>query len=300
MRFGLVLPHFRHVASPEVVQQVARDCEDLGYHSIWVTDHVVLPTPYVERFGTVIYEPLMLLGYLAAATRRIVLGTSVIVVPYRNPLFLAKALATADVLSGGRLLLGVAAGWCKEEFDSLGVSFERRGDITDETLRILKAMWSSETPSFQGEFWSFRDVAVLPHPVQRPHPPLWVGGNSARARRRAVELGDGWQPTRPLPADVRQGWEHLRRLAERAGRALDGFVVSARTPLKFAPGAESRWPLIGDEDAMKRGVEAYQEAGTDTLVLDTFYSTPELHDVTADGVRRTAERFARRVMPSFV
>jgi len=294
MKYGLTLPHFRQVASPLALQRVAREAEAMGYDSLWVTDHIVMPHPYVDRFGAHFYDPLTTLGYVIPYTRRIRLGSSVFILPYRNPIFMAQALATLDILSNGRLLVGVAAGWCQEEFRVLGVPFERRGDLTDESIRIFKALWTQEDPVFRGQFWTVEGVKSPPHPVQKPHPPIYVGGNSKRAQRRAVELGDGWHPTRPSPEDVKAGLEYLRRLAEQRGRSLEGFEVIVRQPMRITdtPTGGAR-PLIGTLDEVKRAVEAYREAGATYLMMDTFYSVPELNDVDLDGMLRSMERFAR-------
>ena len=300
MKFGVMLPHFRHLASPQNIRRVAEAAEGLGYDSIWISDHIVIPNPYVERFGAVFYEALVVLAYVAAVTRKARLGTSVLILPYRHPLLLAKQAATLDHLSGGRLILGAAAGWCQEEFESLGVPFGERGERSDETLKGLLAAWSQEEPAFEGRFFRFRGAKALPHPLQRPRPPLWVGGNSRRAQRRAVELGDAWHPTRPSPQDILTGRENIRRLAERRGRSLDGFVIAARHPMKVTDSPlESQWPLIGTADQVSKGLEAFQKAGAEHFVLDTFYSAPELYGETVEDVLRTLERFAQRVARRF-
>lgn len=295
MEYGVVLPHFRDIASPQAVQRVAREAEAMGYHSLWVTDHLVIPHRYTGRFGQVFYEMLTVLAYVVPLTRRVRLGTSALILPYRNPVFMAKALATVDVLSGGRLIVGAAAGWCREEFQALGVPFERRGDLADESLRVFKALWTQEEPVFHGAFWHIEGVKALPRPLQRPHPPIWVGGNSPRARRRAVELGDAWHPTRPTPEEVRQGREHLQRLAERSGRDLSRFPIAVRQPLRIAP-QDSPRPLVGPLDSVRRGVEAFREAGASHLVLDTFYSAPEVEGVSLDEALKSLEAFARAVL----
>lgn len=299
MHFGLAAPHFRQVASVEALQRVAKEAEDMGYDSLWVTDHILLPKQYHERFGVEMLEMVPVLGYLAAVTRRVRLGTSVIILAHRNPIFMAKALATVDVLSGGRLIVGAAAGWCKEEFEFLGIPFEQRGDISDETLRIFKVLWTEDDPQFEGKFWRFSNTRAEPKPIQKPHPPIWVGGNSRRALRRAVELGDGWHPTRPTPQDIINARPLLQRLAEQRGRRLDNFPIFVRQPLKFTDAPSERHPLIGTVDSIRKGIEAFQKAGATGFMLDTFYSVPELANETLDSMLKTMERFAREVMPHY-
>ena len=181
-----------------------------------------------------ILEPIATLAYVAAVTSRIKLATSVIVVPYRNAIHLAKELATLDRLSSGRVVAGVASGWLEAEFRALGVSFDKRGAYTDEAIKLMRAAWSSATPEFHGEFFDLSGMRFGPRPAAG-NIPIWVGGTSRRAVRRAVELGDGWHGTRMNPDQVgeRIGW--IRDLAARRGRNLDGFAISHRVYLGFAP-----------------------------------------------------------------
>ncbi|MBI2165416.1 MAG: LLM class F420-dependent oxidoreductase [Chloroflexi bacterium] len=300
MKFGITLPHFRQVMSAQGVQQVAREAESLGYDSIWVTDHLVIPDAYVERFGEAMMEPLTVLASVIPITSRVKLGISVVIAPYRNPIFVAKSLATMDVLSEGRLIAGVASGWCREEFEYLGVSFQERGALTDEAIQLYKEIWTRDRPRFQGRYWQFADLEAKPQPVQKPHPPIWVGGNSPRGRRRAVELGDAWHPTRIRAPEIRQAWEHIRRLAERQGRDLKGFSIAPRHPMKLYDHSIGQpWPLLGTVDEVKVALEELSQAGAGYLVLDTFYSLKELEGESLDTMRRTLDTFARQVMPAF-
>jgi probable F420-dependent oxidoreductase len=221
MQFGLSLPHFWQVASPVAIRRVAQRAEQLGYEGIWVSDHIVIPDSAVDRFGSVFYEPLTVLGFAAACTSRIRLGTTVIIVPYRNPLVTAKVLSTLDVLSGGRVTAGLGVGWTEDEFKALGVPFKERGALSDEYIAVFKALWTQDKPTFRGQYMHFDNIAFEPKPVQKPHIPMWIGGNSKRAIRRAVALGDGWHPTRPLVGDVKAGLAYLREVCPAwAGPAL--------------------------------------------------------------------------------
>jgi probable F420-dependent oxidoreductase len=300
MQFGLSLPHFRRVASPEAIRCVAQRAEQLGYDGIWVSDHIVIPESAVERFGSVFYEPLTVLGFAAACTSRIRLGTTVIILPYRNPVVTAKVLATLDVLSGGRVTAGMAVGWTEDEFKALGVPFKERGALSDEYIAACKTLWTEPRPAFHGHYVRFADIACEPKPVQKPHIPIWIGGNSRRAIRRAVALGDGWHPTRPLVDDVKAGMAYLREVCAQRGRDPRSLTIAVRQPLKFYDGPEAavkRRPLLGSAQQIIDDLGRYRDAGVHYVVLDTFYSAPELERQTVDGMLATMERFAADVMP---
>jgi probable F420-dependent oxidoreductase len=300
MQFGLSLPHFRQVASPGAIQRVAQRAEQLGYDGIWVSDHIVIPASAVDRFGGMFYEPLTVLGFAAACTSRIRLGTTVIILPYRNPVVTAKVLSTLDVLSGGRVTAGMAVGWTEDEFIALGVPFRERGAMSDEYIAAFKALWTQDVPTFQGRYVRFSDVAFEPKPVQKPHIPIWIGGNSKRAIRRAVALGDGWHPTRPLPEEVRSGAAYLREVCGQRGRDPNSLVIAVREPLKFYDGGEAsvrRRPFFGSTQKIIDDIGQYRDAGVRYCMLDTFYSAPELEHETIDSMLGTIERFAADVMP---
>jgi probable F420-dependent oxidoreductase len=300
MRFGLSLPHFRQVASPDVIRQVAQRAEHLGYDGIWVSDHIIIPNAAVERFGSVFYEPLTVLGFAAACTSRVRLGTTVLILPYRNPVVTAKVLATLDVLSGGRVTAGMAVGWTEDEFKALGVSFRERGALSDEYIAAFKELWTRDKPSFQGHYVRFEQIAFEPKPLQRPHIPIWIGGNSKRAIRRAIALGDCWHPTRPLVGEVKAGMAYLREMCAQRERDPQTLMVAVRQPLKFYDGAEAalrRRPLLGSTQQVIDDVGHYRDAGVQYMLLDTFYSVPELAHETVEGMCETIERFAADVMP---
>jgi probable F420-dependent oxidoreductase len=302
MQFGLSLPHFQQVASPEAIRRVAQRAEQMGYDGIWVSDHIVIPASAVDRFGSVFYEPLTVLAYAAACTTRIRLGTTVIILPYRNPVVTAKVLSTLDVLSGGRVTAGMAVGWTEDEFKALGVPFQERGALSDEYLAAFKTLWTQEKPAFHGQYVHFENIAFEPKPVQKPHIPIWIGGNSKRAIRRAVALGDGWHPTRPLVEDVRAGVAYLRDVCAQRGRDPKSLQIAVRQPLKFYDGAAAsikRRPLLGSTQKIIADIGQYQAAGVQYFMLDTFYSAPELAQETVDSMLATIERFAADVMPKF-
>ena len=300
MQFGLSLPHFWQVASPEAIRRVAQQAEHLGYDGIWVSDHIVIPDSAVDRFGSVFYEPLTVLAFAAACTATIRLGTTVLIVPYRNPVVTAKVLSTLDVLSGGRVTAGVGVGWTEDEFKALGVPFKERGALSDEYIAVFKTLWTQDTPAFHGQYVHFDKIAFEPKPMQKPHIPIWIGGNSKRAIRRAVALGDGWHPTRPLVGDVKAGVAYLREVCAQRGRDPRSLMIAVRQPLKFYNGAEAsvkRRPLLGSTQKIIDELGQYRDAGVQYVMLDTFYSAAELEHETVESMLETMERVAADVMP---
>jgi probable F420-dependent oxidoreductase len=238
MKLGLHLPQMG--GTPADIANAAQRAERDGWDSLWVSDHIVVPASGGRLPAIEILEPVATLAYAAAVTSRIRLATSVIVVPYHNPIHLAKELATLDRLSSGRLVAGVASGWLEAEFRALGAPFERRGDYTDEAIRLIRACWANDVPEFHGSIFNLSGMKFGPRPAAGTIP-VWVGGTSRRAIRRAIEHGDGWHGTRMNPELVakRVGW--LREIAGRVGRSLDGFAISHRVYVGFA----DRWTETG-------------------------------------------------------
>lgn len=249
MRFGVHLPQYGRAAGPDAIQRAAIQAEELGFEDVWVSDHIAFPagTP----MGAYLYEPVVTLTWAAASTSTIGLGTSVLVLPYRHPMHLAKELSSLDLLSGGRLLVGAAAGWLEGEFDALGVPFRQRGSRTDEAIEVLRACWEQDPVSFEGKSVHLREMRVLPQPGRRI--PLWVGGHSDAALRRAVRSGDGWHGTF---LDAAATAPLLRRLREERPEA--DFTLSMRV----------NWDgLRGDADQMRRELDAFREAGLQHLLV---------------------------------
>ena len=301
MKFGVMLPHYRHVASTEAITRLGKEAEDMGYDSVWVTDLIVIPPDYVD-FGPVFYESLTVLAFVAGLTSTIRLGTSIIVLPYRNPIHLAKVASTIDALSQGRLILGLGVGGVESEFRQLGAPWEERGDRSDEAIRIFKELWTSENPSIQTKNYRVSDIAFYPKPVQKPHLPLWIGGNSRRALRRVVEFGDVWHPTGVKPDVLAEMTPRLWRLAERAGRDPREIGIALRQPLKIVSDpalSNDEWPLVGTVKQVIDNVAEFRDAGVGHLVMDTFYGLPELHGETEDSILATMERFATEVFTQF-
>lgn len=267
MRYGVAIPQSGHFATPASLRAIARAVEDLGFDSIWVSDHVIVPegSSYIPEMMT---EPLAVLAFLAAETKHVTIGTSVLIVPYRDPVFTAKFLSTVDYLSDGRLVVGVGAGWMQEEFAALGVPYGERGPRTDEYLRVYRNLWETETSSFSGQFKSYERMRMFPKaaPSRRGTIPIWVGGNGPASIRRAAELGDGWHPINLAPAEFAEHVEQYRRQCERFGKTPGPIC------LRHMPGGRSvanvaRLPLSGTAEEQAADVGAYAEAGLDELML---------------------------------
>jgi len=226
----------------------------------------------------------------------------VIIVPYRNPLVTAKVLSTLDVLSGGRVTAGFGVGWMEPEFKALGVPFKERAALTNEYIAAMKVLWTEDRPVFRGRYVSFDSIDFDPKPVQKPHIPIWIGGNSKPAMRRAVALGDCWHPTRARVEDIKTAVSDLKGLCDERGRDPASLMVAARLPLKFDDGQESdvkRRPLLGSPQKIIDEMGQYRDAGVQYVVLDTFYSAPELEHETVESILAAMERFAADVMPAF-
>ena len=291
MRFGFYLPHSGPTSQPDALAEIARRGDQLGFHCLVVGDHIVEPTvvkspyPYTvggEYGGTPQGpagwpEQVTLLAFLAGITQKIRLVTSVMVVPYRNPILTAKMLATLDVLSKGRLIVGVGVGWMEEEFVALDAPpFAQRGAVTNEYIRVFKELWTSENPTFEGQYSSFSDLTFLPKPVQKPHPPIWVGGHTPRALRRTAELGDAWHPVGAIPAAPMEPEElsgyltTIRRYAERAGRDPGKIEVALKAPLNdtaLTPAGHHR-RFSGTPDEVLQDVGIYSDLGVDHIIFD--------------------------------
>ena len=196
MKIGLFGINIGALAEPEAMVTVAQAAEAAGLESLWTGEHVVLPDPQEPPSPSPpqnpFVDPAVALSHIAAHTQRIRLGTGIIILPQRNPLVLAKELASVDVVSQGRLIFGLGAGYLHQEFEALGAPFEERGAVTDEAIEVIKALWTMDKPAYDGRFWSFSGVDAQPRPVQSPHPPIVIGGMSKAAARRAARFGNGW------------------------------------------------------------------------------------------------------------
>jgi probable F420-dependent oxidoreductase len=315
MEFGVSLPGRGPLAHPDTLLKIALRAEALRFASLFVPDHIVLPAstassvyPYspTGQFPggprQDYLEPLTVLGWLAHATRRVRLGTSVLVVPYRNPLVTAKVLATLDVLSGGRVIVGAGVGWWREEFEALAAPpFEERGAVADEYLRLMRACWTTDPVTFEGRYYRVREVHVLPKPRQSGGLPIWIGGHTDAALRRAARLGDGWHPLvlRPPallhPAEYAARVKQLHRYAQEAGRDPRSITLTLRAPMEVRsprarPAAGDRPLFQGTAAEVREDIRQYQALGVTHVVFD-----PVRADLAA--VLASLERFAEDVRP---
>ncbi|HEY1291469.1 MAG TPA: LLM class F420-dependent oxidoreductase [Chloroflexota bacterium] len=294
MHFGVALPHFSRLASREAVVTLAREAEALGYESLWTTDHVLMAADQPEPYGTIL-EAAITLGYVAALTERIRLGTSVIVLPQREPVLVAKQAATLDVLSNGRMILGVGAGWNEREFGYLGASFHDRGRRLDEYIQALRTLWSEPDPRFDGKFVHLADVSFQPRPVQAGGPPIWLGGGSRAALRRAATLCDGWHAVGVTVEEFAAGMETIRALA--GERTVVGSVrLRAAVGRTLANQRSARGgvqtQLSGSREEVVERIQAYAAAGAAELVL--HFGADDLEANLAD-MRHFAEEIPARV-----
>jgi probable F420-dependent oxidoreductase len=299
MRFGFYLPTRGGTARPEALTTLVRRGEALGFHSAVIADHVVFPTEVRSKYPYTVsgafpghgdaLEQLTLMAFLAGITTRVRLVSSVMILPHRNPVLTAKMLATVDVLSQGRLTVGVGVGWLREEFEALyAPDFDRRGAVSNEYLRIFKTLWTQDPADFSGQFYQFKALRCLPQPVQKPHPPLWIGGHSRPALRRVAKYGDGWHPVGANPAvplrpqEVQAAREDLKRFLEAEGRDLRAVTISLKAPLydvsssaEQRPGIERR-PFSGSAEQVIEDISAYSHVGVSELIFD--FRSEALHE----------------------
>ena len=312
MRYGFYLPTRGKTAEPDALEALVGRGEALGFHSAMIADHIAFPVTIKSRYPYTVdgafpgqgdaLEQLSLMAFVAGKTSRLRLVTSVMIVPHRNPVVTAKTIATIDVLSRGRVTVGVGVGWLREEFEALGApDFDRRGQASDEYLRIWKLLWTECPASFAGEFYRFDSIRCLPAPVQKPHPPIWVGGHSKAALRRVARLGDGWHPVGanpavPLgPAELRALLDELARLTEAEGRDPSKLTISFKAPLydvgtPVAKGSRRR-PFSGSGDQLAEDIATYAGLGVSELIFD-FRS-----ESLSESLDRM-ERFAALVKPA--
>jgi probable F420-dependent oxidoreductase len=237
MDIGCQLPMQGPVATREALVTFAREAERHRMASLWVSDHVIIPHTVSAGYpggrfphppDKPYLEPVALLAAAAMCTTEARLGASVFVLGHRHPVVMAKMLTAIDALSNGRLICGVGVGWWQQELETLGAPFHARGRQADEMLRVFKELWTADNPRFEGEFFRFRDIGFAPKPVQKPHPPIWVGGNSPGAFRRVVTLGDGWHASTRTLAELRDGLGRLRAAADAAQRPWESITLSLR------------------------------------------------------------------------
>ena len=308
MKFGVavttsVTPAVTAGAQADYVRRMTEVIEDAGFDSAWVSDRTLFPADlaqrYPDQFGPGkaspdaqnVLEALATLSYVGGAARRLRLGVSVLVLPFRNPLLNAKMITTLDVLSGGRVIYGVGVGWMPEEFASMGTPYRKRGALTDEHIRIFKAVCAEDVPEYRGRHFRTSGMVFFPRPVQRPHPPIWVGGNSRYALRRSVRLGDAWHGIRLSPRQVRESRQDLAQICRAEGRDPRTVGITLRHTLVWGEarfnGNGERIHLTGTPAQVRDDVHRYQEAGLEYLVLSVDASSTR---ETLDAVHRFADQ----------
>jgi probable F420-dependent oxidoreductase len=296
MDIGCHLPTQGPLATGEALTTFAREADRRDIASLWVSDHVIFPRTTTGSYpggrfphppDKPYLEPVVALAAAAVCTTRARLGASVFILGHRHPVVMAKMLTSIDALSNGRLICGVGVGWWKEELEILGVPFNRRGRQADEVLKVFTTLWSDAHPSFEGEFFRFRDIGFAPKPVQKPRPPIWVGGDSPGAFRRVVTLGDGWHATSKTPIEFREALPLLRAAADKAGRAFDTIELSLRYTLR--------------DDLLAKGTQAvvdtlveYKRLGLSHILLefrrDDLGRMLEILDLVTSAVRPAVDR----------
>jgi probable F420-dependent oxidoreductase len=295
MRVGVTVPNVHEtLAERATIEAVGRMADELGFDSVWCNDHLVIPAAadgggaepayaaaYGEERGQHIYEPLIVLAYLAAVTRRVALGTSVYLLPLRNPVLAARQAVSLDRLSDGRLVLGVGVGWLESEFAALGVPYRERGRRTDEAIAVFKAACGADGAGF------------LPKPVQQPHPPLWIGGRSDAAVRRAARAGDAWHPSHLTVDELRRRIPELHAECERAGRSAGAVAVTTRRRLvrgSLPADAEAERVLQGDAGAIAATVAELEQVGVAHLAV-------EIPGASEGELLENLDWFGREVLP---
>ena len=290
MKFGLRLPGAGPYAGPEAIVAFAQRAEALGFDSLWMTDHIALPVDVRTRYpyradGKFFWPPetpyldtVLTLAWAAAATERIQVGTSVLIAGWHHPVNTAKALATLDVLNGGRTICGIGTGWMREQFEILGAPFESRGARTTEYIRLLKHLWSADEIDFQGEHFSFSGFKLYPKPARQPSIPIWCGGKSEGVLRRVAAVADGWHPLYITPDELETKLGRLEGYLAEHGRTLGELTLSARPVDQATLDAAT--------------IDRYAGLGVELLIADTSFE----HDSLA-GVLDEVSRLADQLMP---
>jgi len=302
MQFGVCLPHRWKYASAQLIADVAQEAESLRFDSVWVTDHVIVPVHHVER-GHIFYEALMTLAFVSSITRTVAMGTTVLATPTRNPVVLAKEVATLDALSGGRVILGVGTGWIREELEAVSVAWTERGRFLDEGIQVLRHLWGQEGPiSFSGRYTNFREMLFEPKPARRGGPPIWVGGMTDPSLRRVARTADGWLPWAVSAEELRGGAEKIRAMS--GGRAITLACFSpADIGSKSIEGyvgalGEHHRVITGSPDQVVHTIEDFRKRGLEHLAL-SFRDVRLFKDETPDLLLKQMRLFAREIMPAF-
>jgi len=290
VRFDIWVPTASPMATAGLLDRVAEEAEARGVGTIWVGEHVVLFADYASHYpyaedgripappGSGLLEPVVTLTYLAARTSSVRLGTAMLLLPQRNPVYVAKEVSTLDWLSGGRVDLGVGVGWLKEEFNALNVPWDRRGRRTDEYLDVLRTLWTDDTSAYEGETYVLPSCEMFPKPLQQPHPPVHVGGETPAALRRTARVGQGWHTFNRSPEELAEGLRALDAELERVGRSRRELRITVCPYFK---------PLTPD------GVARYADAGADAVAALFFAFTPDDVERAFDDLEECRSAAAR-------
>ncbi|MDP6496408.1 MAG: LLM class F420-dependent oxidoreductase [SAR202 cluster bacterium] len=309
MEYGFYLPNSGAGVQPDALASIAKQGDRLSFYCMVMPDHILQPNKVNSTYpysltGDILEagqsgdgewpEQITTLAWLAGITERIRLVTSVMIIPYRNPILTAKMLSTLDMLSKGRLILGAGVGWMEEEFELLDTPpFAERGAVTNEYLEAFIELWTKDDPKFEGKYVNFSDITFLPKPVQKPYPPIWIGGQSKPAIRRAARLGNCWHPVGAIPAaplepeELAENLVFLHQYAERAGRDPSEIQVSVKAPL-YDSGSSggTRRRFSGSADEVRQDVQIYADVGVTHLIFD--FRTADPHQ-TEDRMAQFAE-----------
>jgi probable F420-dependent oxidoreductase len=289
MDYGLALPNFPAGASRESMEAGAEIAERLGWSTVWTTDHILVPTADAGDYGR-IYEAILSLAWIGAKFSKVRLGTSVIVIPQRNAVLVAKELATLDDLTGGRVIAGIGGGWNEKEYGNIGVGdrFRVRGAYIEETVALWRHLWSGSTQPFHGRFHQFEDFVFGPLPAQGDRLPIVIGGRVKAAVERAGRIADGYHSSTTSPAQYAERVPILQAAAEAAGRPTPW--LSARTRVVFGEASDKFYAILGNPEQMADEIRAYAALGVEHLALWFGTTDPEELEVRA-------ERFAHDVAP---
>jgi probable F420-dependent oxidoreductase len=285
MKIGFALPNIGPVATPDAVSKVAQRAETLGYHSLWTIERLLYPvkaqTPYPgSPDGSLpepykhILDPLEALAFAAAQTKTITLGTSVLDMPFYNPVTLARRLTTLDFLSNGRLRVGLGLGWSKDEMEAAGAPMAHRGAMADEFLQVLKAIWTTDPVEFQGKYYKLPKSYIDPKPVQKPHPPIYLAAFAPPALKRVAALANGWNPTAIPLEGMAQMFASIKQMAKEAGRDPSSLelVVRANLEITDKPVQNNRMIFSGTLEQIKEDLAGCRKIGADEVFLDPTFA----------------------------
>jgi probable F420-dependent oxidoreductase len=307
MKFGVFLPVSGRAASRKTLMEAAQQAEALGYDSVWSADRIIIPWeikttyPYSKEATFIVpperpfFDPLTCLAFLAGCTENIMLGMSVMVLPYRHPLYWAKIATTIDQLSAGRLIMGVGVGWMEEEFAALNAPFKERGKVSDEQLQLIDKIWRDEHITFEGQYYRFKDIAFSPKPYQKSRIPIWVGGEGTLAQKRAGRYGDAWFPyfVRITAEGLAAGFENVRSEARNLGRDSDQITFACCLPIELTPGAVRQ-----EDDYLKGNIPQVTEAIQKFMAVGVTHIGLQFMIPHYPERREQIERFAKEALPS--